>query len=98
MDKLAAVRNKTLGSPTIRYSFHRGLQVLATAVNRQPATIQCAYDPDLENFQDVEISMIRRAAGTSQSLVNSGRPEERTTVQMRPTLSLKANLSLDGRL
>jgi hypothetical protein len=33
---------------------------LANVVNRQPAPIQFAYDLEVVNFQDVEISLIRR--------------------------------------
>jgi hypothetical protein len=33
---------------------------LANVVNRQPDSIQCVYDLDVVNYQDVDISMIRR--------------------------------------
>jgi hypothetical protein len=34
---------------------------LANAENQHSASIQCAYDLNVVNFQDVEISMMRRA-------------------------------------
>jgi hypothetical protein len=37
------------------------LRQLANVVNRRPSTIQCAYDLEVANFQDVEISLTRRA-------------------------------------
>jgi hypothetical protein len=43
---------------------------LASMLNLQPASVQCAYDLSVVNFQDAEISMIRRAV---QSLPFSSR-------------------------
>jgi hypothetical protein len=59
---------------------------LANVVNRQPASFQFAYDLEVVNFQDVEISMIRRDLWTSQC-PNGNPSEEVDAIQMFSTLN-----------
>lgn len=54
--------------PKVLRRLNKLAKALANVVNRQPASFQFAYDLEAVNFQDVEISMIRRAVLSFQCL------------------------------